>query len=340
VAVMFGEDGWVGQIQLGRWASYVRERRRFFTILVIVVSVLTCFGLALLAGWHATAGRLDRLAWEFVPLMVLAHLAAYVGYLIAHHQVFNRSREHRVGWRLSAQIAVIGFGGWLIGGGFTVDRRAHITAGFTSSDAGNAVITLAAIELLVLTPAAWFCAVLANHSHGVSPSATIPWIIAVPAGFGVVAGLLLLRYLQRNRPPRLVRLRALEDGLEATIELLADPGRGPAAVAGIAAYWAADFLALWAALRFASISIALPRLVVGYATAYFLTRRTLPFAGALIIEALLAVSLVWVGVPLAAAALAVLVYRLSDFALTLSGALAVSSVLEGSLTFLPFDSET
>jgi uncharacterized membrane protein YbhN (UPF0104 family) len=50
-------------------------------------------------------------------------------------------------------------------------------------------------------------------------------------------------------------------------------------------------------------------LVVGYATGYALTRRTLPLGGAGIVEALLPLSLSWVGIALAPAVLAVLVYR-------------------------------
>jgi hypothetical protein len=33
-------------------------------------------------------------------------------------------RSGRVSWKAGAQVVVIGFGGWLIGGGFDVDRRA------------------------------------------------------------------------------------------------------------------------------------------------------------------------------------------------------------------------
>ena len=74
--------------------------------------------------------------------------------------------------------------------------------------------------------------------------------------------------------------------------------------------------------------ISIPRLVLGYASGYVLTRRALPFAGTIIIEAMMAVSLLWVGVPLAAAATAVLAYRLSDFTFTLGGALLASSALD------------
>jgi uncharacterized membrane protein YbhN (UPF0104 family) len=51
-------------------------------------------------------------------------------------------------------------------------------------------------------------------------------------------------------------------------------------------------------------------LILGYATGYALSRRTLPFAGAGAVEALLPFALTWVGVPLAPALLAVFAYRL------------------------------
>jgi hypothetical protein len=140
-------------------------------------------------------------------------------------------------------------------------------------------------------------------------------------------------------PRRSSLLRASFNGLASALALVRDPRRGPTALTGIAIYWAADIVAVWAPLRFVSTTIELRRLIVGYATGYVLTRRTLPFAGALITEALMAASLMWVGVSLAAAALAVLVYRLTDFMLTFGAALVATSAVERTLTFLPAGSE-
>ena len=62
--------------------------------------------------------------------------------------------------------------------------------------------------------------------------------------------------------------------------------------------------------------------VVGYATGYALTRRTLPLAGAGAVEALLPFALLWVNVPLAQAVLAVLFYRVVNLWIPLIPALA------------------
>jgi uncharacterized membrane protein YbhN (UPF0104 family) len=65
-----------------------------------------------------------------------------------------------------------------------------------------------------------------------------------------------------------------------------------------------------------------PAVVVGYATGYALTRRTLPLAGAGAVEALLPFALLWVGYPLAAAILAVFAYRVFNLWLPLGPAAA------------------
>ena len=76
------------------------------------------------------------------------------------------------------------------------------------------------------------------------------------------------------------------------------------ALAGTALYWAGDVVALWACLRVFDTRASRSRaLLLGYATGYALTRRTLPLGGAGVVEALLPFALVWVSSsPLAPAA--------------------------------------
>jgi uncharacterized membrane protein YbhN (UPF0104 family) len=325
---------WIGPVRLGPRATFVRRHRRAVTGLVVATSVLTCVGLGAIAGWHPVSVCLDRLSWWFIPLTLVAHLVAYVGYLIAHHGVVNRSRSVPVGWGRGALMVVIGFGAWLTGGGFAVDRHGLEWTGFDPVDADIAAVALSALELALLAPAACLCALLLLGDANVPQSATLPWVIGVPIGFGlaVAGGLIGSR---REVPAETHGAKrawcALLVGLAAALQLLRDRRRGPLSVIGIAIYWGADIAALWAALRFMSVFISAPRLVLAYATGYLLTRRTLPFAGVVVTEGLMTVSLVWVGVPLAAAVPAVLVYRLSDFVLTLGTALAASSAVERGL---------
>ena len=66
-------------------------------------------------------------------------------------------------------------------------------------------------------------------------------------------------------------------------------------------YWLAEACALWATLRTFGVSCAPAVAILGFATGYVLTPRGLPLAGAGIAEVLLPLSLMWLGVPLAAA---------------------------------------
>src|SRR5439155_26399311 len=85
---------------------------------------------------------------------------------------------------------------------------------------------------------------------------------------------------------------------------------GAAAFAGMALYWAGEVFVLWVCLAaFSGDTPSVAAVVVGYATGYALTRRTLPLAGAGAVEALLPFALVWVGYGLAPAVLAVFAYR-------------------------------
>jgi hypothetical protein len=331
-----GSADWIGSVYLGRRADFIRRHRYTVSAIVLAISVATCLVLCACAGWSAVSDRLSHLAPAFILLTLAAHLVAYGGYLIAHHQVVNRSRRQPVTLRRDAQLVVIGFGGWLPGGGFTVDRRAVEASGESRHNANASAIMLGLLELLVLTPVAWLCALLLLHSHGIPGSFTVPWVVLVPIGFALA--LLALAYgPRRDTSDATWPVRAvgqLAAGTRSALALLLRPFHGAAVLTGIALYWGADLVALWASLHFVSTTIPLDRLILAYATGYILTRRTLPFAGTIIIEALLVLSLNGVGVPLASAGLAVLLYRLTDFGLTLGAALLVSSALEKTLTFI------
>jgi uncharacterized membrane protein YbhN (UPF0104 family) len=80
-------------------------------------------------------------------------------------------------------------------------------------------------------------------------------------------------------------------------------------VFGFAIFWAGDILTLYAALRAFDVHPALPALVVAYSTAYVVTMLPLPAGGSGGIEAGLAFSLNSLGIPLAQALVATLVYR-------------------------------
>jgi uncharacterized membrane protein YbhN (UPF0104 family) len=89
----------------------------------------------------------------------------------------------------------------------------------------------------------------------------------------------------------------------------------------MAVYWAGEVFVLWVCLAaFTRDTPSVTAVVVGYATGYALTRRTLPLAGAGAVEALLPFALTWVGYGLPAAVLAVFAYRVFNLWLPLGPA--------------------
>src|SRR4029077_4204890 len=107
-------------------------------------------------------------------------------------------------------------------------------------------------------------------------------------------------------------------------QIVASPRRhGAAAFSGMAVYWAGEVFVLWVCLAaFDHNTPSVTAVVVGYATGYALTRRTLPLAGAGAVEALLPFALLWVGCGRPPAVLAFFFYRVSTLWLPLGPAAA------------------
>jgi uncharacterized membrane protein YbhN (UPF0104 family) len=92
----------------------------------------------------------------------------------------------------------------------------------------------------------------------------------------------------------------------------------------VLAYWGGDIFCLWATLHaFSAHTPPVAQLVVGYATGYAATRRSLPLGGAGATETLMTVALHWVGWPVPDALAAVVVYRFFNFVVPTVPALIV-----------------
>src|ERR671933_630835 len=107
------------------------------------------------------------------------------------------------------------------------------------------------------------------------------------------------------------------DAVHVLRRLAAQPRQHSGAFLGTGLYWLGDIGCLWASLRAFHETPHLPALVIGYATGYALTRRTLPLGGAGSVEALVSFALAWAGIPLAQALLAVCAYRIFNLWLPL-----------------------
>jgi uncharacterized membrane protein YbhN (UPF0104 family) len=310
------------------------ERRPL--LLLVVPTVLALGAVALLAD-VAGAERIDRAARNLHPGWLLlclgGELLAYAGYVLAVRDTARVDNGPTLSFGRSLQSVVAGFGVFAAtrtSGGFAVDYWVLRSAGEKRDGAVARVLALGALEYAILAPAA-LCSAIAILVAGedIPLSLTLPWLLVIP-------GALIAVWLSSpKRAPRYSRTRprgrigqAFAHGVAGLSilrsMLVAPPREYGLGLLGTAAYWAGDIACLWGALQvFGNPRISLPALILGYATGYVLTRRSLPAGGAGIVEIALTFALHWVGFPFVRALLGVVVYRLFNLWLPILPALAV-----------------
>ena len=271
-------------------------------------------GVSWAAGFSAVLHRFVHPHWWWFFVALAAEALSYAGYVFAYREVARVERGPDFGLPRLAALVATGFGIFVAGGGFAVDLEALRRSGISPREARVRVLGLGALEYAVLAPAACIASVvliLEGERHGPSAGFIYPWALGVPVGFALAFAALRFRdRVTGSRGWRNAVSHAL-DGVNVLRHLATAPrDHGAAAYAGTALYWFGDILCLWATLHaFLAHGFGISQMIVGYATGYALTRRTLPFAGAGAVEALLPFALLWAGAPLAAAVLAVFTYR-------------------------------
>lgn len=292
-----------------------------------VLAFAASFGVAWAAGFDRVAHALTHPHWPWIFVALGGEALAYLGYALAYREVARVEGGAKLPPRGAVALVAAGFAPFVAGGGFHVDLHALLRSGVAPREARVRVLGLGALEYAVLAPAACATAIfLLQNGTNVQGGLTWPWAVAVPAGF-VAAGIALpFRERLRGKGVREGIAHAL-DGVDVLRGVLFRPrAHGAAALTGTALYWFGDMIALWACLyAFLGHAPWIPHLILGYATGYALTRRTLPLGGAGAVEALLPFALSWMGMPLAVAVLGVFTYRFFNLWLPLIPALAAVS---------------
>jgi uncharacterized membrane protein YbhN (UPF0104 family) len=296
---------------------------------VVATAALLAFAASIGVAWAAGFEEIRRTLlnpnWPWLPVALAGEALAYLGYTLAYRDVVRAEGGRELDGPKAAALVATGFGVFVSAGGFTLDRVALERAGLSRKEARERVLALAALEYLVLAPATAIAATLVIFQHdGISPALTWPWVIGVPAG--LTLALLALRFrgaLRRSGPGWRSRLHSCLDALALALRFLSRPRDHVLGIAGMTLYWLGDIFCLWAVLHvFFAHSPPVAQLLVGYATGYALTRRTLPLGGAGVVEALLPFALGWVGIGLAPALTGVVGYRVLNLWLPLLPALA------------------
>ena len=299
------------------------ERHPAQHALLVGIGAALALGAAAGISWAAGFGNVLHELRHFDPIWLPVafgmELAAYFGYVVAYREVARLQGGPRLGLGRAGAIVAAGFGAFVIRGGFVVDRQALEAAGLEPRQARVRVLSLGALEYAVLAPAAALAAVilLARGSTHPSLGFTLPWAIAVPLGFLAAFAALTHRQRVRDEGGWRAVLRHALDAVHMLKDLASQGAVHGGAFLGTTLYWVGDVGCLWASLRAFHDSPDLAALVIGYATGYALTRRTLPLGGAGSVEALVSFALAWTGIPLAKAVLAVCAYRLFNLRLPL-----------------------
>jgi len=319
-------------------AVAVRLLRRLAALLTWVEGrpvALSCLALAVAAGVSAAMAfavadphavreaGLDDFTAPWLGLLVAAQAVSYASYTVAHRWAMMVRGRGEVTSGTALRMAAYGAAATSLRGGFSLDRRALRGAGASRRHANVRVLALGALEYAVLAPAAWACAVALLGDTHVQKAVTIPWALGVPLG-SIAAMWVTSAVRPHPRRTGLLR-RALDDALgalEVLGELLRHPLRRHIPWLAMSVHWAAEVLSLWAALRAFGLDPSLDVIVLGYATGYALTPRSMPLAGAGVTEVLLPLALLWVGLPLAHAVVSVFAYRIVRLLLAMPAAIA------------------
>jgi uncharacterized membrane protein YbhN (UPF0104 family) len=299
------------------------HRLAAFLLLAALLSVGALVGVASTVGFGRVWQQLLHPHWIWVPVALGCELAAYLGYTLAYREVARAERGPELELPKVAVLVTTGFGVFVEGGGFALDRAALERAGLSEREARARVLGLGTLEYALLAPATALAALYVLVLHrSLDPSMTLPWIIGVPVG--ATLALLLLRH--KDAFDRRGWRMHVYDNLQAITLLLSLFKRWRLAFLaflGIGVYWVGDIACLWAALHvFYAHTPPVAQLLVGYASGYALTRRALPLGGAGIVETLLPFSLGWVGIALVPAILGVGAYRAINLWLPMLPALA------------------
>jgi uncharacterized membrane protein YbhN (UPF0104 family) len=295
--------------------------------LVLIAAALAAgalIGLTWVAGVNEVLVGLAHPRWLWLGVAVAGEVVAYLGYTVAYREVASAEGGAEIDVPRAAALVSAGFGVFVHGGGFALDRAALEHAGLSEAEARRRVRSLGALEYAVLAPAALIAAAVVFVFHqSISASLTLPWIIGVPVGAAVALSAFHFRRSISRWPYVGPPLEHVLHSLELVLSLVGSPRRHGLAVLGTLAYWAGDIFCLWATLHaFSAHTPPVAQLVVAYATGYALTRRALPLGGAGIVETMLPLSLSWLKIALAPALLAVFAYRLINLWLPIVPALA------------------
>jgi len=277
-----------------------------------------------IAGWGKVTLQFHTGLSYWFGLAFAAEVIAFCAYVLAYRSVAAVAGGPRLSLLQATELVAVGFGAFLAKGGAALDSNALRRDGTSKRDGEVRVLALDALEHAPLAPAACAAAItlLAEGSRKPGLDFTIPWAALVP--IGAVAAYFGVRHRERfvGREGWRGKLGTTLEAIDVLFQLAREWRDHWVAFAGASVYWAGDVICLWAALQPFDAAPPFAAVILAHAVGYVLTRRTLPLAGAGIVEVLMPLTLVAAGAPFAGAILGVAVYRMFNLWLPLVPAAA------------------
>jgi uncharacterized membrane protein YbhN (UPF0104 family) len=280
--------------------------------------------MAAIAGFDGVVHHFHSRLLFWLAVAFAAEMAAFCAYVLAYRSVAAVDGGPRLTLLEATELVAVGFGAFLAKGGAALDSKALRSRGGAEREGEVRVLALDALEHAPLAPAACAAAIslLVQGRHKPGLDFTIPWATLVPVG--AVLAFVGVRHRDRFTGTKGWRgkLGDVLEGIEVLFRLAREWRDHWLAFVGASVYWAGDVLCLWASLKPFDAAPRFAPIVLAHAVGYVLTRRTLPLAGAGIVEVLMPLTLVASGAPFAGAILGVFVYRLFNLWLPLVPAAA------------------
>lgn len=290
------------------------------TSLAAAVAFLAALAvMSTIAGWSDVIDRVDATLSFWFAVAFSAQAVAFCAYVFAYRAVANVEGGRRLALREATELVAVGFGAFLARGGAALDSAALRGRGEGKHEGEIRVLALDALEHAPLAPAACAAAIalLAEGRRKPGLDFTIPWSTLVP--IGAVVAVLAVRRRDRfaGEPGWRGKLGDVLEGIHVFFRLAAEWRRHWLGFVGASVYWAGDVVCLWASLKPFDAAPPFAGVVLAHAVGYVLTRRTLPLAGAGIVEVLMPLTLAASGAPFSGAILGVFVYRIFNLWLPL-----------------------
>jgi len=277
-----------------------------------------------IAGWSRVTSQFHGRLSSWFAVAFAAELVSFCAYVLAYRSVAAVEDGRRLSIREAITLVAVGFGAFLAKGGAAIDSKALRRRGTGKREGDVRVLALDALEHAPLAPAACAAAItlLAQGSRKPGLDFTLPWATLVP--IGALLAFIGVRHRRRfvDREGWRGKLGNILEAINVLFGLVRDWRDHWLGFAGATLYWAGDVTCLWACLRPFDAAPPFAAIVLAHAVGYTLTRRTLPLAGAGIVEIAMPLTLAAAGAPLAGAILGVCAYRLFNLWLPLLPAAA------------------